>query len=137
VTEPAAPAPAPRADLVERATPFLPAGSEIRQAFVAQSAPSFAAFVVTYVTGLTLFGNRYRCVAVTRDAIYVLDGTKASGGARPRALVATLPRSTRLGPASGRWAELDLAGERHWVHRRFHDQIAAADAEAGDVAEGV
>jgi len=26
---------------------------------------------------------------------------------------------------------VDLLGERHWVHQRFHDQIAAADREAG------
>lgn len=121
----------PRADLVERSAPFLPPGSEVRQAFVAQSAPSFAAFVVTYVTGLTVFGAKYRCVVVTADAVYVLAGSKASGGARPQALVGTLPRATRLGPASGRWTELELLGERHWVHRRFADQLAAADQEAG------
>jgi hypothetical protein len=120
----------PRADLVERSAPFLPPGSVVRQAFVAQSAPSFAAFVVTYVTGLAIFGNRYRCVAVTADGVYVLEGTKASGGARPVALVGAMPRSTRLGPVAGRWAEVELLGERHWVHRRFHDQVAAADREA-------
>jgi len=32
---------------------------------------------------------------------------------------------------SGRWAEVDLLGERHWVYRRFHAQVAAADREAG------
>ena len=42
-----------------------------------------------------------------------------------------MPRHTRLGPVTGRWAEVDLLGERHWVHTRFHDQIAAADREAG------
>jgi hypothetical protein len=42
-----------------------------------------------------------------------------------------MPRHTRLGPVTGRWAEVDLLGERHWVHKRFHDQIAAADSEGG------
>jgi hypothetical protein len=36
-----------------------------------------------------------------------------------------------LGAIAGHWAEVDLLGERHWVHRRFHGQIAAADREAG------
>lgn len=36
-----------------------------------------------------------------------------------------------LAKVSGRWAEVDLLGERHWVHRRFHDQIGAADREGG------
>ncbi|MCG6494059.1 hypothetical protein [Kitasatospora sp. A2-31] len=123
--------PEPRQDLVRRSTPFLPAGSEIRQAFICQSAPNFLFFVITYLTGLTMFWNTYRCVVVTRDAIHVLDSGKLSGGAGPRRLAATMPRATRLGPVSGRWGELHLVGERHWVHKRFHDQIAAADREIG------
>ena len=124
-------APGPRKDLVQRSAPFLPPGSEIRQAFIGQSAPNFFFFYVTYLTGLTMFWNKYRCVAVTKDAIYVLDSTKLSGGGVPRKLLGTMPRKTRLGPASGRWAEVTLLGERHWVHQRFFDQIAAADREAG------
>ncbi|MEV5510622.1 hypothetical protein [Streptomyces orinoci] len=86
---------------------------------------------MTYVTGLTMFVNKYRCVAVTWQAIYVLESSKFSGGASPRRLVGTMPRQTRLGPVSGRWATLNILGERHWVHKRFHGQIAAADREAG------
>lgn len=123
--------PEPRPDLVRRAAPFLPAGSEIRQVFICQSAPHFLHFVVTYLTGLTMFVNKYRCVAVTQDAIYVLDSSKLSGGASPRRLAGTMPRQTRLGPVSGRWAQVSILGERHWVHKRFHDQIAAADRETG------
>lgn len=119
----------PRADLVERALLLLPAGSEIRQAFIAQAAPNFGYFILTYMTGLML-RNKYRCVVVTLEAIYVLESTKASGGAKPVAVVGQMPRQTRLGPASGRWAEVHLLGERHWVHKRFHDQIRAADRDA-------
>jgi len=122
---------APRKDLVERSQPFLPKGSEVRHAFIGQAAPNFGYFLVSYATGLTMFWIKYRCVAVTQDGIYVLDSSKTSGGARPRAMVGTLPRDTRLGPVSGRWAEVDLLGERNWVHQRFHPEIVAADAEAG------
>ena len=121
----------PREDLAQRAAPFLPPGSEIRQAFICQAAPNFLFFLVTYLTGLTVFWIRYRCVAVTRDAIHVLEASKLSGGGRPQRLVTTLPRRTRLGPVSGRWGRLTIAGERCWVHKRFHEQIAAADHEAG------
>jgi hypothetical protein len=121
----------PRHDLVERSVPFLPPGSEIRQVFIAQAAPSFGFFLVTYLTGLTMFWIKYRCVAVTKDAIYVLESSKPSGGAKPQSLVATLPRHTQLGPVSGRWGQMNLLGERHWVHKRFHDQVTAADHEAG------
>ncbi len=116
---------------MERSAPFLPPGSEIRQAFIAQAAPSFILFIITYLTGLTMFWIKYRCVAITQDAIYVLESTKLSGGARPHSLVGTMPRRTQLGPASGRWAQVILLGERHWVHKRFHAQITAADREVG------
>jgi hypothetical protein len=121
----------PRNDLVERSAPFLPAGSEIRQVFICQAAPNFTFFLVTYLTGLTMFRIKYRCVAVTKDAIYVLESSKLSGGAKPQSLVATLPRHTQLGPVSGRWGQMNLLGERHWVHKRFHHEVAAADREAG------
>ena len=124
------PPPEPRPDLVEAALPFLPAGSDIRQAFIGQTAPSFFYFVITYLTGF-MSRNKYRCVVVTGDAITVLESTRWSGGARPQELVGRMPRHTRLGPVTGRWAEVDLLGERHWVHKRFHDQIAAADREGG------
>lgn len=116
---------------MRRSAPLLPAGSEIRQVFICQSAPSFFYFIVTYLTGLTIFVNKYRCVAVTQGAIYVLDSGKLSGGASPRRLIGTMPRQTRLGPVSGRWGQVSILGERHWVHKRFYDQIAAADREAG------
>ena len=121
----------PRSDLVERSAPFLPAGSEIRQAFICQTAPNFAFFLITYLTGLTMFWIKYRCVAITQDAIYVLESSKLSGGARPQSLVGTMPRHSQLGPVSGRWAQVNLLGERHWVHKRFHDAVAAADHDAG------
>ena len=121
----------PRADLAKRSASFLPDDSEIRHIFICQAAPNFGFFLVTYVTGLTMFWIKYRCVAVTRDAIYVLESSKLSGGARPQSLAGTIPRETQLGPVSGRWAKIDLQGERHWVHKRFHDQIESADREAG------
>jgi hypothetical protein len=121
----------PRQDLVERSAPFLPEGSEIRQVFICQAAPGFAFFLITYLTGLTMFWIKYRCVAITPDAIYVLESSKLSGGAKPQSLVGTLPRHTQLGPVSGRWAQVNLLGERHWIHKRFHDVITAADHEAG------
>jgi hypothetical protein len=120
-----------RQDLVESATPFLPPGSQIRQAFIGQAAPNFAFFVITYLTGLTMFWINYRLVVVTDDAIYVLDSTKPSGGAKPKALLGTMFRHTQLGPVSGRWAQVNLLGERHWVHQRFFSEIVSADQDAG------
>lgn len=118
-------------DLAERSTQLLPAGSVVRHAFVCQSAPNFAFFLVNWMTGLTLPWITYRCVAVTDNSIYILDSPKLSGGARPRSVIASLPRHTRLGPVSGRWGQIYLLDERHWVKKRFQGEIMAADAESG------
>jgi hypothetical protein len=118
-------------ELAERATPLLPVGSQVRQAFVCQSAPNFVLFIINWATGLSMFWIKYRCVAVTQDAIYILDSPKLWGGAKPRSVVGTLPRHTQLGPVSGQWGQLHLLGERHWVKKRFHPEITAADTEAG------
>jgi hypothetical protein len=121
----------PRKDLVQHSAPFLPGGSEIRQVFICQTAPSFLLFVITYLTGLTMFWIKYRCVAIAQDGIYVLQSSKLSGGAKPQHLLGTLPRHTQLGPVCGRWGQINILGERCWVHKRFHDDITAADREAG------
>jgi hypothetical protein len=70
-------------------------------------------------------------VPVTQDAIYILDSHKLSGGAKPTSIAGTLPRRTQLGPVSGRWGQMTLLGERHWVKRRFQTEVTSADAEAG------
>ena len=77
-----------------------------------------------------MFWVKYRWVTVTQDAIDVLESSKLSGGAQPQLLPGTLSRCTQLGPVSGRWGQLNLLGERHWVHKRFYPQIAEADREA-------
>jgi hypothetical protein len=83
-----------------------------------------------WLTGLTIGLIAYRCVAITDDAIYVLDAPRLSGGANPRSVIATLPRHTQLGPVHGRWGEFTLLGQRHWIKQRFQDQITAADDAA-------
>jgi hypothetical protein len=71
--------------------------------------------------------NRYRVVVVTPQRILVLDAGKMSMR-RARGVVAELPRSTQLGPASGVWHVIPVNGERLHVHRRFFKDINTADA---------
>ena len=118
-------------DLAERSAPLLPPGSQVRHAFICQTAPNFAFFVVNWATGLTMFWITYRCVAVTQDAIYVLNSHKLSGGAKPTSIAGSLPRRTQLGLVSGRWGQITLLGERAWVKQRFQTEVTAADSEAG------
>lgn len=120
-----------RPDLIRRAAPFLPPRSKIRQIFICQTAPYFWVFIINYLTFLTIFWIKFRCVAITDDGIYILESSKFSGGAKPRSLVGVLPRKTQLGPVSGRWGQIELLGKRHWVHQRFHQAITEADYVAG------
>jgi hypothetical protein len=115
--------------LATRCQPFLPPDSQIRQVFLAQTGPSPWFFLLTY---LILFAIQYRLVCVTDDGIYVLRASKFL--VKPKELIATLPRQTRLGPVSGLWGQMQLMGERHWVHKRFHKDVNAADAAAPTAA---
>lgn len=75
--------------------------------------------------------GRLRCVAVTDDAIYVMEGTRASGGAKPTRLLGVMSRSTRFEPAAGLyWRKVTLLGQRSWVHPPYVKQVLAADQEA-------
>ena len=114
--------------LVKQSQALLPPGTQIRHSFLCQKAPKVWFFIVNYLTYLTIFWIQYRIVCVTDDAIYVLRGTKFA--IKPQEVLATLPRRTKLGPVSGRWAKIQLMGDTFWVHKRFHDQITAADLEA-------
>lgn len=118
-------------NLKERAEPLLPSGSHITHAFICQTASNFALFIINWATGITMSWITYRCVVVTDDAIYVLSSPRLWGGAKPTAVVATLPRNTKLGPVSGAWGQFMLLGKRYWVKKRFQGELTAADVEAG------
>ncbi|AZP17493.1 hypothetical protein EJC51_16010 [Streptomyces aquilus] len=60
----------------------------------------------------------------------------AQGGINPRlqiaflmvafiGVIARLPQGTRIGPMSGTWAQIELAGERLWVHKKWQGDAAA------------
>ncbi|MFE3800321.1 hypothetical protein KHQ06_25345 [Nocardia tengchongensis] len=126
----------PRAYIADRAIAFLPPGSEIRQVFVSQTAPHFAYFLPAYLFGV-FYKVRFRCVAVTDDGIYVMEGTRMSGGARPIRLLGVMPRSTRFEPAPGLfWHKVTLLGQRCWVHPPYLVQVLAADREAPGAVSG-
>lgn len=65
-----------------------------------------------------------RVVLLTDRGVVVLEYGRFSG-VRPTRLLARLPSGTALGPLSGLWARTELAGERLWIHRRWHGSVAA------------
>jgi len=112
-----------REKLVERVQPYLEEGEQVEQVFTAQSGPNPYWFFLTWIIA---FMVKYRIVAVTNKNIVVLESAKT--GYKPKALLAREPLATRLGPMSGLWGTTELAGEKMYVHKRFHKDVAAADA---------
>jgi hypothetical protein len=112
--------------LAERVQLFLQPGETVRQAFLGRGGPSPYAWVIMWLLGPFM---PLRIVVVTDRAILLLRASKLFY-ARPKsvhALVARLPRQTRLGPVRGTWSRITLAGHELWVPRHFHAQITAAD----------
>jgi hypothetical protein len=48
-----------------------------------------------------------------------------------KSVMRVIERQTRIGPASGLWWKCESLGDRMYVHRRFHKDVAAADAVLG------
>jgi hypothetical protein len=118
-----------RDSMRDSATPYLRPGETVQAVFGAQTASQLLAAV----SGVFLFLglNRYRIVAVTSQRVLILDAGRASMKSA-HGVVAELPRSTRLGPASGLWHVIPAAGEKLRVHRRFFKDIETADSTFAD-----
>jgi hypothetical protein len=109
----------------ESAAQYLRPGEPIQAVFGAQTASPLLAGLTGIFVFLSL--NKYRIVAVTPDRIVVLDAGKTSMK-KARGIVAELPRSTRLGPGTGVWTQIQAGREKLRVHRRFYKDIEAADS---------
>lgn len=119
------------AKLRKQVGPKLEPGESIQQVFPALSGPSpypFLRFLLLpYVYWMMV--ARYWVVAVTDRRIVVF---RASFWAPStvKDVAATLPRSARFGPVSGLWGAVEMGGTRYWVHKRFQQDLRAADADA-------
>jgi hypothetical protein len=105
---------------------FLEPGERTQSAFAAQTTSSW--WILLGVLPFLLI-NKNRCVVVTDRRILLLDSGKLTS-TKPRSVVRVLHRSTRIGPAAGLWYVTDALGETLRIHKRFHADIAAADAAA-------
>jgi hypothetical protein len=108
----------------DSAIPFLEPGEQVQAVFGAQTASQYIAGLAGIFVFLGL--NRYRIFAVTPNRIVVLDAGKTSMK-KARGVVTELPRSTRLGPATGMWHKIPVGAETLRVHRRFYKDIETAD----------
>lgn len=108
----------------EKAAPHLEPGEQVQAVFSAQTFSQYWALLSWLIV---MFKNAYRAVVVTDRRIVVFNTGKWSG-ANVKQVLRVLPRSTAIGPASGLWWRSETLGERLYIHKRFHKDIAEADA---------
>jgi len=103
-------------------TARLSPGEELQAAFPALRSAPWKLFGVD--------GGYNYIVAATNRRIVVFE-TTAVKLSTVRTVLFELPRNHRFGPPKGRlYARLQLGSLDAWVHRRFWDQLHAADAAA-------
>jgi hypothetical protein len=112
------------------AAQYLQPGEPIQAVFGAQTSSPLLAGLTGVFVFLSL--NHYRIFAVTPSRILVLDAGKVSMS-KARGVVMELPRSTRLGPATGLWHQIPAGKETLRVHRRFFKDVDTADGLAASV----
>lgn len=108
--------------------PRLEQGELLEAAFPAQGGANPNLLLLSgYVLAFWL--AKYVVVAVTDRRIAVFEASPKAT-TKPKALIASFPRDTSLGPVSGMWGKIELGGTRYYVHRRFHGDVEKANAPA-------
>jgi hypothetical protein len=114
-----------RDKLRNRVQPLLEPDEQIQSVFNAQTGPNPNFMFLTY---LVVFWAKYFVIAVTDRRIVVFRAPLFSP-AKPRELVASYPRESRLGDAKGAlWGSVQLGDKKYWVHRRFRKDVLEADS---------
>jgi hypothetical protein len=116
-----------RDQLRKNAAPLLQPGESIQSVFAAQTVSQYFALISYWII---IFKNAYRVVVVTDRRILVC----SSGRLRVtpvKAVMREIPRQTVIGPAHGLWYRTEVLGEKLYINKRFHKDIAAADAMIG------
>ena len=108
----------------ETAQPLLEPGEQIQAVIPAQTKNGWLGALGII---LLIFTNRYRPIIVTDRRIVITDSGKYAMS-KPKSIVASLPRSTQIGPASGIWWKSNSLGQTLFVHKRFHKDVELADS---------
>lgn len=120
-----------RDKLRAQSQPLLDPGETIQGVFMGQSGPTP---YVGLLTPLYVFFVKQVVVVATDQRIVVM--RRGIFTVRPKRVLATEPRDTQIGPLSGLWGRIELGGVRYQVHRRFHKDVAAIDADRSVLTTG-
>jgi hypothetical protein len=115
-----------RDTLRANAAHVLQPGETVQAIFPAQTTSQYMALLSYWII---IFKNSYRVVVATDRRIIVCRSGRFRVTPVHEVLV-ELPRSTRIGPASGLWYKCESLGERLYIAKRFHRDVAEADAAA-------
>jgi hypothetical protein len=108
--------------------PHLEPDEAVQEIFGAQTKSQYFILISYWIL---LANKAWRVVAVTDRRIIVFQCGR-SGMTKIGGITAQTRRHTRIGPPKGLWYRVENLGERLYVHKRFHKDIAAADAWATD-----
>jgi hypothetical protein len=101
-------------------------GEQIQSVFTGQTASQYLILLVGVIFLVT---NEYYTVVVTDQRILVCRSGKLSS-TKVKSVLRELTRQTRIGPATGLWYKTAVLGEPLRIHKRWHKDIATADALA-------
>ena len=116
-----------RERIKDRATPFLEPGETVHHVLAGQSTSPYWSLLSYWIL---IVRNSYRAIVVTDRRILVFQSSRLATSSL-KSVLRALPRSTRIGPASGLWYKTEALGELMYINIRFHKDIEAADAEIG------
>ena len=121
-----------RDKLLARTQTLLPE-EQVGVVFMGQTGPTPYLLFLSY---LTVFWSRYYIVAVTDQSIVTFRSTiwKPSFVKQPVEQVRYARR--QMGPLGGLWGQVQLDDVKLHVHKRFHKDVAAADAALAAAAQG-
>jgi hypothetical protein len=122
-----------RDKLAKSVQPHLEQGETLQSAFPVNTGPSPWLMAATGILPYRFFMAKYFVVAVTDRRIAVFKAS-AMAPTKPKELVASYPRETKLNRTGGTWGKIELGGTRYWTHRRFKKDVESADAGAAAAA---
>jgi hypothetical protein len=105
------------------ASPLLQQGEEIQAVIPAQTISAYYALISIWILFLL---NGHRVIVATNRRILVCSSGRLSI-TQVNEVLAELPRQTVIGPAHGLWYKTESLGQRLYINRRFHKDVAAAD----------
>lgn len=110
--------------LAKKATRILNTGESIQSIVAVQN--FHPAFQLLGFVWVYLFGGRYNLIVATDQRIAILQ-TKLTSYRHPTRVVASLPRTTPLGPVSGPPASINLNGKKFYIIAGTKKYVAIAD----------